>query len=143
MGLREFILRCVGIGVGILGHAAAGMLRVGVREAATVPYGWKLVLGVMLRVRLRRRKGHAVDGRVGVADGAQRVRHVDAASVVDGLAEQKNRAPIFGRLLPKVTPATLRTTPPTTDSRGVARWRYLSSCSAPEPPVSMAMTSAS
>src|ERR1039457_2668168 len=75
------------------------MLRVGVREAATVPYGWKLVLGVMLRVRLRRRKGHAVDGRVGVADGAQRVRHFDAASVVDGLAEQKNRAPIFGRLL--------------------------------------------
>src|ERR1035441_1574011 len=75
------------------------MLRVGVREAATVPYGWKLVLGVMLRVRLRRRKGHAVDGRVGVADGAQRVRHFDAARMVDRLAEQKNRAPIFGRLL--------------------------------------------
>src|SRR5580658_10019586 len=82
ISLRELILRCVGIGVRILCHAAAGMLRVWVREAATVPYGRELVRGVMSHVRLRRGKAEAVDGRVGVADGAQCVGHFDVASMV-------------------------------------------------------------
>src|SRR5271170_2914076 len=77
------------------------MLRVRIREGGAIPYGWKLVLCVVPRVRLRRGKGEAVDSGVRVTDRAERLIHFYVTFAVDGFADQENRSSIFGPPLPQ------------------------------------------
>ena len=87
-----------GVGVGILAHATMRRIRVFVLKPAAAHLGRKFPIGVVRRLRLPGREAESIDGRIAVADGAQRVLHRGLAAVIDALRNEQNRAAVAGRL---------------------------------------------
>src|ERR1700728_3657401 len=67
------------------------------------------LIRVVLHVGLRRGEAEAVDRRIGIADGAQRIFELALAAVIERLADAKDRSPIAGWLFAQLVDGEAKT----------------------------------